>query len=143
MVAYDRTGYMYEKYNAFEVGVGGGGGEYVPQIGFGWSNAVALMLLNDMYPASVDDDSAGGGSNDALAGWAVALIVVLVILFVSGLVYFFHCSARGGGSGVNRESDLTAAIAIPVTVVNVDQRHVTTIPVDIVTPDQGTRNVMH
>ncbi|KAJ1405834.1 hypothetical protein B484DRAFT_436853, partial [Ochromonadaceae sp. CCMP2298] len=43
--AYNLTGYMYEKYNAYEVGVGGGGGEYVPQVGFGWSNAVALLLL--------------------------------------------------------------------------------------------------
>mmetsp|Transcript_28963 Transcript_28963/g.48641 ORF Transcript_28963/g.48641 Transcript_28963/m.48641 type:complete len:265 (-) Transcript_28963:214-1008(-) len=40
---------MYEKYNAFEVGVGGGGGEYVPQVGFGWSNAVALVLLQQLY----------------------------------------------------------------------------------------------
>jgi hypothetical protein len=37
---------MYEKYNAYEMGVGGGGGEYIPQVGFGWSNAVALILLN-------------------------------------------------------------------------------------------------
>lgn len=41
---------MYEKYNAYEVGHGGGGGEYVPQMGFGWSNAVALLLLEDKYP---------------------------------------------------------------------------------------------
>ena len=26
-LAYNSTGYMYEKYNAYEVGVGGGGGE--------------------------------------------------------------------------------------------------------------------
>ena len=36
---------MYEKYDAFEPGVGGGGGEYVPQVGFGWTNGVALDLL--------------------------------------------------------------------------------------------------
>lgn len=45
-IAYNRTGFMYEKYNAFNVGEGGGGGEYVPQTGFGWSNAVVLVLLN-------------------------------------------------------------------------------------------------
>jgi alpha,alpha-trehalase len=45
-LAYNSSGYMYEKYNAFEVGIGGGGGEYVPQVGFGWSNAVILILLN-------------------------------------------------------------------------------------------------
>jgi len=44
--AYNSSGYMYEKYNAFEFGVGGGGGEYKPQQGFGWSNGVALVMLN-------------------------------------------------------------------------------------------------
>jgi alpha,alpha-trehalase len=47
--AYNNTGYMYEKYNAFEFGVGGGGGEYVPQVGFGWSNGVVLSILNQSY----------------------------------------------------------------------------------------------
>lgn len=45
-MAYSDTGYMYEKYNALEKGVGGGGGEYEPQLGFGWSNGAVLMLLN-------------------------------------------------------------------------------------------------
>ena len=31
-LAYNRTGYMYEKYNAYITGVGGGGGEYEPQV---------------------------------------------------------------------------------------------------------------
>ena len=44
-IAFKNTGYMYEKYNAYEIGQGGGGGEYVPQVGFGWSNGVALKLL--------------------------------------------------------------------------------------------------
>ena len=47
--AFQATGYMYEKYNAFEMGIGGGGGEYVPQIGFGWSNGVALCLIYAQY----------------------------------------------------------------------------------------------
>lgn len=37
---------MYEKYDALAFGHGGGGGEYVPQVGFGWSNAVALVLID-------------------------------------------------------------------------------------------------
>lgn len=45
-MAYSNTGFMYEKYNALEKGVGGGGGEYEPQLGFGWSNGAVLMLLN-------------------------------------------------------------------------------------------------
>jgi len=36
---------MFEKYNAFQHGSGGGGGEYTPQVGFGWTNGVALVLL--------------------------------------------------------------------------------------------------
>ena len=35
---------MFEKYNAFQNG-SGGGGEYTPQVGFGWTNGVALVLL--------------------------------------------------------------------------------------------------
>merc|ERR1712178_444194 len=45
MKAWQDTGHMFEKYNALKPGVGGGGGEYVPQVGFGWSNGVALALL--------------------------------------------------------------------------------------------------
>ena len=40
---------MYEKYNADEIGVGGDGGEYVPQLGFGWSNGVALVFINELW----------------------------------------------------------------------------------------------
>jgi alpha,alpha-trehalase len=36
--------FMCEKYNAIESG-GGGGGEYEPQVGFGWSNGTALVFL--------------------------------------------------------------------------------------------------
>ena len=31
--AYEATGFMYEKYNAYVPGQGGGGGEYTPQTG--------------------------------------------------------------------------------------------------------------
>ncbi|GJQ13204.1 hypothetical protein GpartN1_g4995.t1 [Galdieria partita] len=41
-----QTGYMYEKYNGMQsCGQSGGGGEYEPQIGFGWTNGVALYFL--------------------------------------------------------------------------------------------------
>ncbi|CAJ1361528.1 unnamed protein product [Effrenium voratum] len=43
--AWQKQGAMFEKYDAFVVGQGGGGGEYTPQTGFGWSNGVALALL--------------------------------------------------------------------------------------------------
>lgn len=44
-VAFVRTGAMYEKYSAVEIGRGGDGGEYDVQVGFGWSNGVVLDLL--------------------------------------------------------------------------------------------------
>jgi alpha,alpha-trehalase len=45
-----RAGVMHEKYDAREVAGGrGGGGEYAPQVGFGWSNGVALVLLEKGY----------------------------------------------------------------------------------------------
>ena len=43
--AWRQTHFMHEKYSAVESGVGGGGGEYTPQVGFGWTNGVALALL--------------------------------------------------------------------------------------------------
>lgn len=52
LVAWQRTGYMYEKYDADQIGAGGGGGEYTPQIGFGWSNGVALSLIERMWASS-------------------------------------------------------------------------------------------
>lgn len=45
---YSRTSSMYEKYNILNGGQPGGGGEYEVQEGFGWTNGVALMLL-DQY----------------------------------------------------------------------------------------------
>lgn len=50
--AHEGSGWMYEKYSATEFGQGGGGGEYEPQVGFGWSNGVALHLLQ-RYGASL------------------------------------------------------------------------------------------
>jgi len=39
------TGCMYEKYNGGVPGARGEGGEYYPQVGFGWTNGVVLHLL--------------------------------------------------------------------------------------------------
>ncbi|EXC14447.1 hypothetical protein L484_007814 [Morus notabilis] len=46
-VCYKKTGNMHEKYNVEKCGYFGGGGEYVPQTGFGWSNGVVLALLEE------------------------------------------------------------------------------------------------
>ncbi|KGN50019.1 probable trehalase [Cucumis sativus] len=46
-VAYKHTGFMHEKYDVQKCGGFGGGGEYVPQTGFGWSNGVVLAFLEE------------------------------------------------------------------------------------------------
>lgn len=45
-LAFKDSGFMFEKYNAFDPNEMGGGGEYVPQTGFGWTNGVALKFLS-------------------------------------------------------------------------------------------------
>jgi alpha,alpha-trehalase len=42
---YKKYGYIFEKYHGERVGEPGGGGEYVVQEGFGWTNGVLLWLL--------------------------------------------------------------------------------------------------
>ena len=44
---YKKTGKMVEKYNVYELGLEGGGGEYPVQDGFGWTNGVLLRLLTE------------------------------------------------------------------------------------------------
>lgn len=44
-----QTGDLFEKYNAEEVGVSGQGGEYIPQMGFGWTIGVAFALLKHLW----------------------------------------------------------------------------------------------
>lgn len=45
--AYYKTGSMHEKYDVEACGKIGGGGEYIPQTGFGWSNGVVLAFLEE------------------------------------------------------------------------------------------------
>ncbi|XP_068655699.1 probable trehalase [Aristolochia californica] len=44
---YKKTGDMHEKFDVQGCGQFGGGGEYVPQTGFGWSNGVVLAFLEE------------------------------------------------------------------------------------------------
>ncbi|XP_078447846.1 trehalase 1 [Wolffia australiana] len=46
-VSYQRSGVMHEKYDVTTCGGFGGGGEYSPQTGFGWSNGVVLAFLEE------------------------------------------------------------------------------------------------
>ena len=47
--ALNTTGYMFEKYDALHFGSPGGGGEYSVVTGFGWTNGVALTLLERYF----------------------------------------------------------------------------------------------
>ncbi|MFT5765256.1 MAG: alpha,alpha-trehalase [Saprospiraceae bacterium] len=47
VAVYKQTGKMVEKYNVYELGLEGGGGEYPVQDGFGWTNGVLLRLLSE------------------------------------------------------------------------------------------------
>lgn len=74
---------MYEKYDAYEVGVGGGGGEYIPQVGFGWSNGVALALLAAKYSKNINNTS---GKNTGLTQEEVIIITVVVIVVAFAII---------------------------------------------------------
>lgn len=59
LLGYQQSGAMYEKYDANTPGQYGGGGEYEVQLGFGWSNGVALSLIDQfssgiVFKASLD-----------------------------------------------------------------------------------------
>ena len=45
LIGFRESGMMYEKYDARVPGRYGGGGEYEPQSGFGWTNGVALEFI--------------------------------------------------------------------------------------------------
>lgn len=49
---------MFEKYSAVQPGHQGGGGEYMVQDGFGWTNGVALELLQRYGDLKLEDDPA-------------------------------------------------------------------------------------
>uniref|UniRef100_A0A8D8LCN1 Trehalase n=1 Tax=Cacopsylla melanoneura TaxID=428564 RepID=A0A8D8LCN1_9HEMI len=44
-IGYSRTGTMFEKFDAQQLGTSGGGGEYRSQTGFGWTNGVIFELF--------------------------------------------------------------------------------------------------
>ncbi|XP_041652610.1 trehalase isoform X1 [Cheilinus undulatus] len=55
-LAYTKYDAMFEKYDVNGDGKPGGGGEYEVQLGFGWTNGVALQLL-DQYGATLTSGS--------------------------------------------------------------------------------------
>ncbi|CAM9594056.1 unnamed protein product [Phaeothamnion confervicola] len=63
LAGWRRTGVMFEKYDAAAPGARGGGGEYVPQEGFGWSNGVALDFMIRHYSSAAGGMAPDGASN--------------------------------------------------------------------------------
>lgn len=66
--AWRKGGHMYEKYDATAHGHGGGGGEYTPQVGFGWTNGAALDLLRRY----AEDSTVLPADEDAWSRWGPA-----------------------------------------------------------------------
>jgi len=56
-IGYQNTQMMHEKYNAFIPGAPGQGGEYPPQIGFGWTNGVSLEFLKMFFSNTNRNDN--------------------------------------------------------------------------------------
>ncbi|XP_076764889.1 trehalase [Xylocopa sonorina] len=54
-LGYVETGQMFEKYDSVVPGLGGGGGEYTVQTGFGWTNGVVFEFLNAFSNVSLWD----------------------------------------------------------------------------------------
>ncbi|CAH0522177.1 unnamed protein product [Peronospora belbahrii] len=61
-VAWQKTGLMFEKYNAHQLGGVGDGGEYKTQFGFGWSNGVILTFLTKYLDQLNEADETVGSS---------------------------------------------------------------------------------
>ncbi|KAM4627630.1 trehalase [Polymixia lowei] len=74
-LAYVKYDAMFEKYDVNRDGKPGGGGEYEVQLGFGWTNGVALQIL-DQYGASLTS----GGSNVSSGPLLPLVVTVLLTL---------------------------------------------------------------
>lgn len=104
-IAYNTTQFMYEKYNAYEMGVGGGGGEYTPQIGFGWTNGVALILINGTFRVVSNDDdfNISDLDDDTLSPGLTAAAVIIPLFVVFGLIGVFYCHSKGYFSATSNQ----------------------------------------
>ncbi|CAB1349374.1 unnamed protein product [Coregonus sp. 'balchen'] len=86
-LAYVKYEAMFEKYDVNGDGKPGGGGEYDVQLGFGWTNGVALQLL-DQYGDRLTSGSSGDSCTLCFSA-TVALLCSVQTLFLS--------NAMGGG----------------------------------------------
>ncbi|KAI9922421.1 hypothetical protein PsorP6_000917 [Peronosclerospora sorghi] len=85
--AWQKTGLMFEKYNAQRPGVVGNGGEYTPQVGFGWSNGAILTFLTK-YQDQADESTGESGDDFTMrAGHLVSLLLVAFLACALPLGY--------------------------------------------------------
>lgn len=61
MIGFFNHGFSHEKYDARTYGISGTGGEYTPQVGFGWTNGVALDLAVRYNFSTLEEPSYTGG----------------------------------------------------------------------------------
>nr|XP_023995601.1 trehalase [Salvelinus alpinus] len=81
-LAYVKYEAMFEKYNVNGDGKPGGGGEYEVQLGFGWTNGVALQLLSQ-YGDRLTSGGSGNGFAPCLSiSVSVALLCSAQTLFL-------------------------------------------------------------
>uniref|UniRef100_A0A3Q1BSL5 Trehalase n=1 Tax=Amphiprion ocellaris TaxID=80972 RepID=A0A3Q1BSL5_AMPOC len=73
-LAYIKYEAMFEKYDVNGDGKPGGGGEYEVQLGFGWTNGVALQLL-DQYGATLTS-----GGRHVSSGFLLPLVIAATLL---------------------------------------------------------------
>ncbi|XP_045456560.1 trehalase [Melitaea cinxia] len=100
---------MLEKYDATVFGGLGGGGEYVVQTGFGWSNGVIMSLL-DKYGETLtvsepfgDDTEEVKGAAVGAGGIATALLVIAASLVAGTLGIMVYRKRRDYSPLVNGE----------------------------------------
>lgn len=84
------TGHIFEKYNAEKVGVPGGGGEYVVQEGFGWTNGVVISFLEWFGDELVIIDN----SNVMIDDVALSTIIIFLTLLMAGILLMWKISQK-------------------------------------------------
>lgn len=105
--------------------MGGGGGEYVPQMGFGWTNGVALTLLKDTGSAI----SAGTDDDDEMSMTLKILVLFVLCISVGALIvvgYYMIRHFRKGdlNRSDNNDNDRENGSDISINILHHDENHV-------------------
>nr|AYO46921.1 trehalase-2 [Heortia vitessoides] len=116
---------MLEKYDATIFGGYGGGGEYVLQTGFGWTNGVVMSLLNrygdtlssaEAFGTATTDSGAVVGAQVGAGGVATAVLVVLASLAAGTLGFVMYRKKYGDGyAALSRGEDVKLLSRKPYT----------------------------